>query len=513
MDFFGDVSLQSVPDALGLLIPITLASAALIGGRTAFGPARFAAGLSAALAVAFAGSIVFLPESAASFVRADGLSATMLLLVSGLGVVIVSYSRTYLDRDPRQRHYARWLLLTLASVSTLVSTGHLVVLAAAWTLTSLSLHQLLTFFRDRTQALVAAHKKFLVSRLADLCLWSALALTAHQTGTLSIDGVILWAEAQTELSGLMELAAVLLVVAAALKSAQLPFHGWLTQVMEAPTPVSALLHAGIVNLGGFLMIRLAPVLALAPVAQTLLVVIGTCTVVMAALIARTRVSIKVGLAWSTCAQMGFMLVECGLGLWSLALLHLVAHSFYKAHAFLSAGGTVDAWRLDSLTQREQATPLRWAFATLLMSAIAIAVSLWAGLSEGSLVLALVVSWSAVPWLAKGTLTPSSVASAAIVPVLYAGLHAAAFQFWPAPEMQGVWFAPLAVLVGFGLLHAIETAVELRPDGAFALRLHSWLFAGFYLDERFTRLTFRLWPPHLPKAPRHARSLSTAVEAL
>jgi NAD(P)H-quinone oxidoreductase subunit 5 len=123
---------------------------------------------------------------------------------------------------------------------------------------------------------------------------------------------------------------VLLVASAALKCAQLPFHGWLIQVMEAPTPVSALLHAGVVNIGGFLMIRLAPLMTQSEIAQTLLVICGCTTAVIAALVMTTRVSIKVALAWSTCAQMGFMLLECGLGAYPLALLHIVAHSWLQS---------------------------------------------------------------------------------------------------------------------------------------------------------------------------------------
>ena len=135
-------------------------------------------------------------------------------------------------------------------------------------------------------------------------------------------------------------AAVLIAGAVLLKSAQLPLHGWLIQVMEAPTPVSALLHAGVVNLGGYILIRLAPLIGASIAAQTLLVVVGSLTAAIAGIVMLTRITIKVRLAWSTCSQMGFMVMECGLGLYDLALLHLVAHALYKAHAFLTAGEAV-----------------------------------------------------------------------------------------------------------------------------------------------------------------------------
>jgi NAD(P)H-quinone oxidoreductase subunit 5 len=136
-------------------------------------------------------------------------------------------------------------------------------------------------------------------------------------------------------------AAALLAVAALLKSAQFPTHGWLTEVMETPTPVSALLHAGVVNAGGFLLIRFADVMLLAPGVLALLVMIGGFTAIFGAVVMLTQPAVKTSLAWSTVAQMGFMILQCGLALFPLALLHILAHSVYKAHAFLAAGEAVE----------------------------------------------------------------------------------------------------------------------------------------------------------------------------
>lgn len=136
-------------------------------------------------------------------------------------------------------------------------------------------------------------------------------------------------------------AAALLATAALLKSAQFPTHGWLTEVMEAPTPVSALLHAGVINAGGFLIIRFADVMLLAPGALAVLAMVGGFTALFGALVMLTQPAVKTSLAWSTVAQMGFMMLQCGLALFPLALLHVVAHSLYKAHAFLASGGAVE----------------------------------------------------------------------------------------------------------------------------------------------------------------------------
>ena len=139
-----------------------------------------------------------------------------------------------------------------------------------------------------------------------------------------------------------ELIGILFVLGAMTKSAQFPFHSWLPDTMETPTPVSALMHAGVINAGGFLVIRLSPLVSLSPIALDLLALIGALTAMLGAVVMLTQTSIKRSLAYSTIAQMGFMMLQCGLGAFSAALLHIVAHSAYKAHAFLSSGSVLDS---------------------------------------------------------------------------------------------------------------------------------------------------------------------------
>jgi NAD(P)H-quinone oxidoreductase subunit 5 len=163
----------------------------------------------------------------------------------------------------------------------------------------------------------------------------------------------------------------LLVAGAMLKSAQFPFHSWLPDTMETPTPVSALMHAGIINAGGFLIIRLNPLVTLSPAALSTLALFGAFTALFASLVMLTHASVKRSLAFSTVAQMGFMMLECGLGAFGLAVLHLVAHSLYKAHAFLASGSIVSmaksAW---TPTEKPNAHPLT--FAAAFATAIALA---------------------------------------------------------------------------------------------------------------------------------------------
>jgi|AntRauTorckE6833_2_1112554.scaffolds.fasta_scaffold04197_3 NAD(P)H-quinone oxidoreductase subunit 5 len=273
----------------------------------------------------------------------DNLSAIMLLLVSFLGAVVIRFSVNYLAGDPAQGRFIRWLCVTIGAVLTLIVSGNLLMFTIAWVATSLSLHKLLTFYPERPAAMLAAKKKFLISRLGDACLVGALVATWNCFGTWQFTEMFAAADAMRDTgsgSACLTLSALLLVIGALLKSAQFPFHSWLPDTMEAPTPVSALMHAGIINAGGFLVVRLSPVITCSPAALNALALVGAFTALFASVIMLTQTSVKRSLAYSTVAQMGFMMLQCGLGAFSLAILHLVAHSLYKAHAFLSSGSIV-----------------------------------------------------------------------------------------------------------------------------------------------------------------------------
>jgi NAD(P)H-quinone oxidoreductase subunit 5 len=292
------------------------------------------------VAVASLGLLVMRGAGDGLMTRLDAISITMLLLVAFIGWVVVRYSRTYLDGEMRADAFSVWLLGVLAAVLLLVQAGNLVLFIGAWVATSLCLHKLLLFYPERVAAQRAARKKFVTARLGDAALILAAVLLVLAYGTVQISDIL--AAARLGMGGAAAVgAAALLALAAVLKSAQFPSHGWLTEVMEAPTPVSALLHAGVVNGGGFLLIRFADVLLLSPLVLAGLVLIGGFTALFGGLVMLTQPTVKASLAWSTVAQMGFMIFQCGLALFPLALLHIVAHSLYKAHAFLSAGGAVE----------------------------------------------------------------------------------------------------------------------------------------------------------------------------
>jgi len=273
-------------------------------------------------------------------VRLDVLSAAMLVLVAFVGWVVLRYSASYLDGEARQGAFIGWMATTLAGVLLLVQAGNLFVLVLAWIAMSLSLQRLLLFYADRVQAQRAGRKKFIVARLGDAALLAAAVILFVAYGTADIESILGAARSGYAPAGTLW-AAALIALAAALKSAQFPSHGWLIEVMETPTPVSALLHAGVVNAGGFLLIRFADVMLLAPGVLAVLVVLGGFTALIGGLAMLAQPSVKTSLAWSTIAQMGFMTMQCGLALFPLALLHIIAHSLYKAHAFLASGMAVD----------------------------------------------------------------------------------------------------------------------------------------------------------------------------
>lgn len=455
------------------------------------------------LGIAMGTALVAAPASDAVHPAKDMVGITMAALVSLLGWVIVRYSRHYLAGEENQRRYLVSLMLVLGSVSTVVFSHNLALILIAWAASSLALHQLLLFYPRRTGALLAAHKKFIVSRLAEIFMAGALAYMYLATHSFSLHTLDAAAAMSGATGSMLQTAMLLIAIAVVLKAAQLPFHGWLMQVMEAPTPVSALLHAGVVNIGGFILIRLAPLLAAANAARALLVISGTLTATLAGLAMMTRVDIKTRLAWSTCAQMGFMLLECGLGLYALALLHLVAHSLYKAYEFLASGDTLRRTvraklspRMgSSASHRRRVLPAKLLSAPIGLGATFLTAHIAASavpLIHCPAIALLIVGLACAPLFWQGAHGAAVLQTTAIV-LLYLGTHAL-FQGLAggaptAPDPALTWF----VGVGFALMYLIQACVLTRPDNRLVQRLHAWAYAGFYLDELFNRVTQRIWP--------------------
>jgi NAD(P)H-quinone oxidoreductase subunit 5 len=246
----------------------------------------------------------------ATVVLADGLSLLMLTLVAALGASVVQFARNYLQGEPRQALFVGDLALTVATVMLLVLSRNLVLLVLMWSASSWALHRLLVFYPERRGAVVAARKKFVVARAGDACLVAAALMLVHACGTSDILRIVARAKELSEStvwSPELGLADTLIVLTAAFKSAQFPLHGWLVEMQETPTPVSALLHAGILNGGTFLVVRFAGVVQASSAACLALVLIGGTTSVVASLmmIAEPRAKTsrtQVQPIWASCCS-------------------------------------------------------------------------------------------------------------------------------------------------------------------------------------------------------------------
>ena len=506
--------------ALLLLTPMVLATGSAllatdkVSTAAAWRGARWATTASLGLVGAALIGVLFSGGAVGFGLRADRVGGAVALLVALIGWVIVRYSQPYLNGEPEERRYVRWLMATLAAVSVVIAANHVLLLALAWMVTSLTMYRLLNFYGHRPAAVAAAHKNLIAARMADVCMLSAAALLALAFGTFSIDEIVTRVAGAAGLPVTAQAATLLIAAAALLKCAQLPFHGWLIQVMEAPTPVSALMHAGVVNLGGFVLIRFAPLVSEVPPAQVLLVAVGASTAVLAALVMTTRISVKVKLAWSTCAQMGFMLMECGLGAWELALLHLMAHSLYKAHAFLSAGGAVRRATLQQLSPPGRAPdPL-----TLLLGAVAgLGMTLVAGMAWSLLypqqtastttwvtgVLAAIVALALTPLVSGRAVElgrrwwPALLLGTFGVAWAYFGLHLV-FAWWVGTDTHTPPAGLLtAVAFAFGVLFLFQCMIAHSPQSPALRRLYPWFYGGLFLDEKLSRFIFSIWPPPSP----------------
>ena len=445
--------------------------------------------------------------------HASPFGLILALLVQMLGTVICGFSARYLQGEAGQRRYIAALAGVLATVHLLLLADHWLVLIAAWALVGGALQHLLCFYPDRAFARLAAHKKRIADRVADGLLLIAAALAWVELGSGSISALLAHV-AQAGMSTSLQFSALALVLAVVLRTALLPVHGWLIQVMEAPTPVSALLHAGVVNLGGFVLIRFAPLLEHAAPARALLLVFGLATAVLAGMVMLTRISIKVRLAWSTVAQMGFMLLECALGLYTLAALHLIGHSLYKAHAFLSASTVVRQTRLQALHSPASPIVLSVLLAPVLTILVVLLIQSLFGHASWpwwwSIVLGL--AWAPLLWLPAVPAGLSARVGQAVFGLLLVTVLTATAMVAHALPL-GIQDTPhqelgLIALLGMVALYLFVAMLQLQPR--LLSNWRRWSYAGFYLDEAYTRMALQLWPGRwTPASQKSASPKATA----
>ena len=283
----------------------------------------------------------------------DRLSAVMMVLISGIGTVIYTYSVGYMYQDPHERRYLALIGVTIFVLLCMISSANLLMLFLFWQLLSYLLY-LLAHNHVHGATLEGAFRTFALLRVGDMAFLAGIVLAHSLFGTLEFpalftkaaeSAVILSPLPGVEIDGVTAVT-LLLFVGGMSKSAQFPLHVWLPRYLYAPTPATALLHAGIINAGGFLINRLAPLFGMSSTTLHVAFVVGTMTAILGASMMLGQNDIKNMLGFSTIGQMGYMIMECGLGAFSLAAFHLIAHGLFKATVFLNSGNVIHKARME-----------------------------------------------------------------------------------------------------------------------------------------------------------------------
>ncbi len=337
--FFGKKSSRTAVTTIGLVFP--------------------GAAFAWALLVAWRFSSISLPyqEYIAHWIRSgsfsadfalylDQLSLVMLLVVTAVGFLIHIYSVGYMWDDPGYYRFFSYLNLFMFFMLTLVLANNYLLMFIGWEGVGLASYLLIGFWFTKDSAASAGKKAFIVNRIGDFGFLIGLFLLIQHFGSLNFTQVFAQVQPlapETAGAGLLTAIGILLMVGACGKSAQIPLYVWLPDAMEGPTPVSALIHAAtMVTAGVYMVSRSHMIFERAPMALTVVAVIGTLTALFAATIGVTQTDIKKVLAYSTVSQLGYMFMACGVGAFSAGIFHLMTHAFFKGLLFLAAGSVIHA---------------------------------------------------------------------------------------------------------------------------------------------------------------------------
>lgn len=443
------------------------------------------------------------PGAVAAGFLLDRVGLVMAALIGVVGAATTAFAARSLVGDPGRPTFLRWFAVTIAAAQVLVLSANLAQVALAWLLISAGLHRLLLHHGERPRAVLAARTKFVISRLGDLGLLVAMGELLYAGRTLDLLALGALASSPA-LAAALPVAATGLVIAAVCKSAIFPLHVWLPETLEAPTPVSALMHAGIVNAGGFLLIRTSSLLAEVPLVLDTLLILGAITAALGMLAMWAQTEVKKALAWSTVGQMGFMMVECGLGAFAAALIHLIGHAGYKAHAFLRSGSPTSAVApLPAPVGSLGGAAGRFALAAVMATALVGGLAYLSGHLAGGAVLLLALGLGlAQVWRAPAaSLVARTVAvvllAVALVPLLgavHAWFHLPAVADPLARGATGWLAGGLTAVVLIALAGFSALSPWLAPR-ATALKVHAR--HGFYLGHAAERALVACWP--LPTA--------------
>lgn len=333
---------------------------------------------------ATAGVVVSIPMGDAfgslSF-RPDGLAALLTVIATVIGSLAVIFSLDYMKSEHQLPRYYSFILLFIGAMAGLVLSSSLLYLFFFWEITALSSYALISFNNDDPKAVRGGIKALIMTQVGGAGLLAGALALFSATGSFEIDQVL--ANPAAIPAGLLAFAAFGFLVAAAAKSAQFPFQTWLPDAMEAPTPISALIHAAtMVNAGVYLLARFYPAFAEVPGWKTAVIAVGVITAFSAALMAIVAGDIKRVLAYSTVSQLGYMVYAIGLGAVEAAQFHLLSHAIFKALLFLSAGavihsvGTRDIFRMGGLGKRMPFTRLAFVIGSLALAGIPVLNGFW-----------------------------------------------------------------------------------------------------------------------------------------
>jgi NADH-quinone oxidoreductase subunit L len=308
----------------------------------------------------------------------DQLSLVMLLVVTGVGFLIHIYSVGYMWDDPSYYRFFSYLNLFMFFMLTLVLASNYLVMFIGWEGVGLASYLLIGFWFTKDSAASAGKKAFIVNRIGDFGFLIALFLLIKHFGSLNFDQVfqsVAPLGAETAGAGLLTAIGILLMVGACGKSAQIPLYVWLPDAMEGPTPVSALIHAAtMVTAGVYMVARSHVIFERAPIALTVMAIIGTLTAFFASTIGIAQTDIKKVLAYSTVSQLGYMFMACGVGAFSAGIFHLMTHAFFKGLLFLAAGSVIHAvgGEQDMRKMGGLRSYIPWTFLTMGIATLAIA---------------------------------------------------------------------------------------------------------------------------------------------
>ncbi len=383
----------------------------------------------------------------------DGLALTMMLVITGVGFLIHLYASLFMEEDGDYSRFFAYMNLFVSAMLILVLADNMLLLYVGWEGVGLCSYLLVGFWYEDPANGAAARKAFIVTRIGDTAMAVGLFLLFMHLGTLQIQPMMqaanqTWATGDT----IPTIAALLLLGGAVGKSAQLPLQTWLPDAMAGPTPVSALIHAAtMVTAGVYLIARTHELYLLAPLAQSIVAVVGLATLLMAAFTALTQTDIKRILAYSTISQIGYMFLALGVGAWASGIFHLMTHAFFKALLFLGAGAVIyslhhehDIFKMGGL--RTKLPVAFWSF--LIGSAALTALPLTSGFfSKDEILLA---AYDVNPWLWAGGLLGAfltSIYSFRLVFVVFFGQ----VNTEPSAPAGARMAVPLIILCGLSII--------------------------------------------------------------